>query len=339
MTEVAKKDAAMAEAEEILEQFRTGWAAFLGGRHGRPVDDTPRDYLWASRISDCARQMALGLMHPEEDILPVEAYERVDRGKRIEQALTARLQLAGQHGDFEVTGQQEHIEIRDRDGTKLCTGRIDGRIAMGKRSVPFEVKSGQSVQRVSKLEDLDESVWTENYIDQILIYCWAKGEPVGLLILDVPSGLTVLPIVVEDHMDRLEQRLTQMRAAIDARFGRAALPAPTRRKELCDKCPHYGRSCAPGTDYGAGLKVVADRPELEEELDKRARTKQDRKIYDKAHKKVRRMLDDDKFEILQVGAHQIECSVTRAGNKRYKFKAAPSPSAVADAETDDAEAA
>lgn len=318
-----------AVAEAALDLLETGWDGLMDARHGRPVDPTPRDHLWASRLSHCTRKMALGLRHPEEDVLPVHAYERVDRGKRLETALTARLMQAGEHGGFQVQAQEEHFEIRDR-GLKLVTGRIDGRLVFrgddfpgGRLAAPYEIKSGRSVEDKRTLEDLASSVWTENHVYQLLMGCWKLGDPVGFLLLDASSGLVKIPVVVEQHLQEIDDLLARMREAVLARRG-DPLPAPTRRKELCDVCPHYGKSCAPGIDYGPGVTVVTDRPELEEALDQRAASDEARKGYDKAHNAVRRMLKDDsfdkEFEALNVGRHVIRRRVRRDGVPLYDIE-------------------
>lgn len=244
------------------------WVDYL--KSTRQGGRTPRDYVWASGSRDCWRQMALDLMHPEDgpEWTP-DQLERFQRGNEREHSVIARLHQIGPRCSppFQVIGGQERFEIRDRDGTLLIVGKIDGRMEFqaehlrtvaGKRFAPiFEVKSGQSYAYIETVEDLDNSPWTRRAADQLLAYAYAKSEPDVLLVVDRPRMPLFLTLHLEDHLAKVERFLQGARAAVDARRG-GPLPPFTENTAVCRRCDHFGKTCAPPVDYGTGLQVVTD---------------------------------------------------------------------------------
>lgn len=237
----------------------------------------PRDVIYASRRRACVRAMALDLMHPEDDVInDAEAIERLRRGRDAERLSVSRLMTIGGSADpaFEVVGGQDSFVLRDRDGVALISGRIDGRLwfPKEKQRVVFEVKSGRSYEDAESIEDLDRGVWTAHAVDQLLAYLLGHGEPAGLFIIIRGGVPRFIPVVLEEHLDRAETFLRDARAAIDARFERAEMPAFTDRKALCSRCPHYGKSCVPPAGFGDGVAVI-DNPALEDAAAMYAETK------------------------------------------------------------------
>lgn len=276
----------MSGAPFDLSATLTGaWVEYL--KSTRQGGRTPRDYVWASGSRDCWRQMALDLMHPEDgpEWTP-DQLERFQRGNEREHSVIARLHQIGPRCSppFQVIGGQERFEIRDRDGTLLIVGKIDGRMEFrwnvpanvspgwdledgSPRELPppttrrwapiFEVKSGQSYAYIETVEDLDNSPWTRRAADQLLAYAYAKGEPDVLLVVDRPRMPLFLTLHLEDHLAKVERFLQGARAAVEARRG-GPLPPFTENTAVCRRCDHFGKTCAPPVDYGTGLQVVTD---------------------------------------------------------------------------------
>jgi hypothetical protein len=246
----------------VIQEAWTAHTRFLKP----PWTMEPRDYCWASGYQDCVRSMALDLTNPEDrGDFPDEVLERLARGDDAEASMVARLSLAGQRsGLFSVDGQQDRFQLNDRQGNKVLTGKMDGRITFRdfpQYHPPFEIKSGSAVSRVECFDDLLGGKWTKKYLTQILIYLLGKGEPLGYLILDQFTGPLFIPVWLEENLDLAERFFEQATAA--SAFARKDGPLPefTHDLSLCQTCHHRGKSCAPPTDFGEGL-VVIDDPEL-----------------------------------------------------------------------------
>jgi hypothetical protein len=201
-------------------------------------------------------------MHPEDEPEWSDAsLERARRGTARERDIVALLAHVGQRCTprFSAVEQQKRYEIRDRDGVLLIVGKIDLRLRFDDgTTMTCDVKSGDSIRHVRSLDDLDRSPWTRHHVDQLLVYMLAESEQRGMLILDQPDGPLFLEVSLLDHLERAESFLRDARAAVDARFARAALPAHTDDRGECRRCPHAGKTCAPPTDYGAGAITITD---------------------------------------------------------------------------------
>jgi len=279
-------------ADQVVTAVTTGYADWLSARRSPPITE-PRTHVWASGCRKCVRAMALDLLHPGEgwEDVDVERLARMHGGEHKERAIIADLIQIGPRCSppFEVVEGQQRIEIRDRDGRKLITGKIDGRLSGWKRRISFECKSGVSFQRVDTVEDLDRSPWTRHSLDQLLAYLYAENDPLGLLILDRPGVPHFLPIVLEQHLERAEGFLSKSRVAIDAATGVAPLPPFTEDVSECKRCPHFGKSCAPPLDFGPGARLVAD-PDLEEAIGTREAARDAHLDYERADRLVKNRL-------------------------------------------------
>jgi hypothetical protein len=275
----------------IAETLETAWREWL--RAGRRSGAFTRTYLWASGRRDCLRRMALDLIHPEDqEEFTDDALARFKRGEEREQAVVASLFQIGPRSipSFQVVGGQERFEIKDRDGTILITGKVDGRLQFSDRkAIPvFEVKSGQTVANVDSLEDLDRSHWTRHHLDQLLSYLLAKSEADGIFIIDRPGMPKFLDVHLEDHLHRAESFLTEARIAIDAKNG-GPLPDFHQDLSVCKFCPHLGKSCAPPLDYGAGLRIITDE-RLVQAAEVIAADQESSKRFDRADKALKEAL-------------------------------------------------
>jgi hypothetical protein len=252
-----------------------------------------RDRVWASGFRSCTRAMALDLLHPEDrGKIEADALERMRRGNEREASIVARLMQIGPRctPPFEVIEQQTRFEISDRDGTVLISGKFDGRLKFGpKMKPPFEVKSGETFKRATCLEDLDHSPWTRHALDQLLAYLLSQGEPWGFFIIDRPGVPLFLRVNLEDHLARAEHALQKARTAVDARFGRVAMPPFTQDRAECRRCDHFKKSCAPPSDYGAGVQVITD-PHLITLAEIREANRAAGKEYERADKEIKAAL-------------------------------------------------
>jgi hypothetical protein len=232
--------------------------------------------------------MALDMQHPEDSDFDDNTLARFEKGSARERDIIATLSRLGQLTTprFDIISGQESKQITDRDGTHLMTGRIDGRLKFeGGDKVIFEVKSGESVRGVTDIAGLDRSPWGTKYIDQLLAYLYADNLETGLFVLDQPGIPTLIPLHLGEYLDRMEQFLKDAREAVDS-VELQLLPDFINDRAECKRCPHFGKSCAPPMDYGAGVQILTD-PELIAALEIRERTKDAAIEYEAADKAVK----------------------------------------------------
>lgn len=257
----AAPDPASLQPADVPILVNNAWVNHLTRTEGGSWGNQVRHHCWASTRRTCVRAMALDLLNPgDRGEANPDSLERMKRGKERENSIIARLHQIGPWSapTFEVVEQQSRFEVKDKDGTLLITGKLDGRLNFGQGlRPPFEVKSGVSFQNATCLEDLDTGPWTAHAVDQLLVYLLAFEEPVGFFIIDRPRLPLFLPVYLMDHLERTEQFLKDARAAVDVSYG-AALPDFTKDSSLCRRCDHLGKSCVPPElSYGT-MKVVTD---------------------------------------------------------------------------------
>ncbi len=251
-----------------LEVLQDAWTAYTQSQFGvDPTDQEPRERIWASQFRTCTRRMALDLLYPHHSFDPdLEGMERMLRGHEREHSLIARLHQVGPRAvpPFEVIEQQQRFVVKDRDGTPLVSGKKDATVSWGRGGprLVMEAKSGMAILRVSTFPDFENSPWTRHMPDQLLTYLFANDEPQGFFALDHVDGPHWIHVDLEEHLERVESRLCQAREAIDSSHqvldGDNRLPPVIDDAEECRRCPHFGRSCAPGVSYGPGLVVIRD---------------------------------------------------------------------------------
>jgi hypothetical protein len=228
--------------------------------------------------------MSLDMLHPEDrPPWTVETMERFATGDDMENATNARLAEIGPFASakFTVEGQQERFEIKDRDGTVLITGKIDGKlrfqevippendgesVIVQRHTIVYEVKN--TSMTIRDADDVDRNRFTRHWPDQILSYALAKGVEYALLIVRKSGELPAFILYkLEDHLDRAESFLRDARCAIDGAWSdESELPDFTENISLCRRCPHFGKSCVPPRiSLGEGMNLIAD-PEFEADL-------------------------------------------------------------------------
>lgn len=231
-----------------------------------------RTHTWASGWRPCSRAMALDLLHPEDAEFDEQSYARMAFGDVFEVAVRTRLEQGGLYpgSRFTVQAQQERFQLRGQAGAGeaagqvVITGKIDGKVRFeGGPAVPFECKAGESVKRIHDLEGLLRSPWASRYLYQLLVYLLGTGSPLGLFVLHSGAIPTLIPVLLEEHLDRAEQFLSAAETAWRCKHVGAPLPLFTSNPEHCLRCDHRGKSCAPPWYSGEG-PYVSDSEELAE---------------------------------------------------------------------------
>lgn len=295
---------------------REAWETTIRAEKGQGSKGS-RSYTWASGYRECGREMALDLIHPEEQKEHDEdTLSRFDRGDSREEHVMALLARAGRRADpqFRVIEQQAIVEVRDRDGSLVIRGKKEGTLevwVMGddgerrRRLITVEVKSGQLVEHVRDLDGLLRGRYTKRYVAQLAAYLIGENREEGLFVLDRPGMPTFVPVnLLEDRILRLgEEFIQKARAARDAkeeyeRYQRESplngdaslagvmLPPHSNRVSECTACPHLNRSCFPQLDYGEGAISITEEedPELYSSLVVEVEQSMAGKAYARAYK-------------------------------------------------------
>lgn len=281
-----------------LPVIQDGWEQYTRSQFDEP-DSERRSVVYASRLRSCTRAMALDLLFPAESAdFDIGGMERMLKGREREESLITRLHHVGPRSDppFQVIEQQRKFVVKDRDGTPLVAGRSDATISFGhrKNKIVLEAKSGQAILRVKRFEDFSNSPWTRHMPDQLLCYLYGGNQESGVFALDHPAGPHWVPVELEDHLGLVEENLGRCREAVDAanEFDEdGLLPDHIDDPDECRRCSHFGRSCCPPIDYGAGLEVI-DSAEINDLLVRRFEALEAGKQFLSADREIKKMLRD-----------------------------------------------
>lgn len=271
-----------------------------------------RTHTWASGWRPCDRQMALDLLHPEDTHVLPDGFARMAFGNVFEVAVRTRLELAGLRSDprFTVEGQQEHFTLKGSAGAGaaagqvVATGKIDGKLAFDgvRQRFILECKAGESVKRITSVEEALRSPWASHYVRQLLLYLLGTGEPAGIFAFHSGGLPTLIPVILEDHLDKAEQFYAAAEQAYRVKHGGEELPDFSQNPEHCVRCDHRGKSCSPPWYSGEGPWISTD-PELETVVDTVAKNAAAAAEHAKAKKRVADLCRGK--ELVLIGKHTL----------------------------------
>lgn len=286
MEKISKEAAAEKPLAEIIN---VAWAGYVESENRSPQHK--REYVYASSKRDCLRRQVLEMT--EGDKMPpfdTETLAKFRRGNDRERDLITDLARAGRNSDppFEVINQQERFELKDKKGRVAIVGKVDARLNFSRDAqVPVEIKSW-SVYLTNQIEsfaDLFKSPWTKPGAYQLLAYLFGSGEPYGILLLDRPGLPLPITVSLEDHLDLMEEFLTNAEKALDHKYD-GTLPDYIEDPAECQRCPFYGRVCDPPLKHEAA-KIFTD-PEFEAALERREELKAAAKEFNELDKKIKK---------------------------------------------------
>ncbi len=233
---------------------------------------SPHPHVYASAYRTCVRRMVLDMTVPDQlPPLPADVLARFRRGDDRERDLLVDLARAGRDAEppFEVVGQQERFELKDRKGRTAIVGKVDARIAFDGVRAPLEVKAWSPflVDRIERFADLFDMRWTLSGAFQLLAYLWGAGEPFGFVLLDQSGLPKLLPVELDAHLDRMEDFLTRAETALDHQRAGTLPDYLVGDAAECQRCPFYGSVCNPPL-VREGATILSD-PELEAMLERR----------------------------------------------------------------------
>lgn len=276
-------------AAEFARSVTNAWASMVTSDRRPPA---PHAHVYASSWRSCLRRMVYDMTAPDQmQPWTADTLANFRRGQDRERELLIDLTRVGRaHSPgFEVIGQQERFELRDRRGRVAIVGKVDARIRANGMSAPVETKSWNpnTVARIKTFNDVFENPWTRSGGYQTLSYLYGSGEPIGFMLLDRNGLPLLLPVVLFDHLERVEDFLRKAEIALD-HVQAKTLPDFLDDASECKKCPFFGTACQPPLKR-EGATIVTD-PELIQILEERNELEQAAKRFESLDKYVKERL-------------------------------------------------
>ena len=251
----------------------------------------PKNQPTASDLSACARETSLAILHwQERPGFTPEVLGRLEAGRDAEPRILPKLTAYG----FEVVEQQRQFELKGKSGAVILRGRIDGLMAWQGQRIPFDLKtiSPMIYPRMNTVEDLLAHPFFSKWPRQLWAYEYLTNSETGFLLLEDLQGHWKM-IDIPMDWGRMETILQQCDDAVEAveavqRHGTAeaeALPPFASDPATCRRCWAFGRLCTPPLEY-QGL-TVADDPEMEAKLARRAELEGPAKEHETLDKEIK----------------------------------------------------
>jgi len=221
----------------------------------------PKNF-YASGISECDRQMVHSLLDWDKRPLADAGLQAIfEAGKSEEARIVRMLSELG----YEIIGQQNPIQIRHpKTGELICTGKIDGKILVGRSAVPVELKSmnPNAYARINSVEDLAKNPFYRKYIKQMQLYLYGNAEEAGLFIISDFRNIKVFLVYLDYGL--CEQILKQLERCWDYVKAKK-YPDPIDRPEVCQYCPFEFLCTKTTVNQGASF---LESEELVQDLDR-----------------------------------------------------------------------
>lgn len=220
----------------------------------------PKNF-YASGIPECDRQLVHSILDWDKRPLADAGLQAIfEAGKNEEARILRILSELG----YEVIAQQNPIQIRhSKTGEIICTGKIDGKILVGRSAVPVELKSmnPNAFARINSVEDFAKNPFYRKYIKQMQLYLYGNGEEAGLFIISDFRNIKVFLVYLDYGL--CDQILKQLERAWDYVKAKKYPEPIAYRAEICDRCPFEFLCTKTTCNTGAAL---LDNQEMEQDI-------------------------------------------------------------------------
>lgn len=255
-------------AAEFAQSVSSAWAEMVTADRRPPA---PHGHVYASSWRACLRRMVYDMTSPDQmQPWSADTLANFQRGNDRERELLIDLTRVGRGHTpaFEVIGQQERFELRDTKSRIVIVGKVDARIKLNGMSAPVETKSWNpnTVARIRVFDDVFSNPWTRSGGYQLLSYLYGSGQPIGFMLLDRNGLPLMLPVVLYEHLERVEDFLRKAEVALDHVHAKT-LPVFHDDPSECKRCPYFGTACQPPLKY-EGAQILTD-PDLIQFLEER----------------------------------------------------------------------
>jgi CRISPR/Cas system-associated exonuclease Cas4 (RecB family) len=187
---------------------------------------------------------------------------RFEAGKEFEKLVVRELLEMG----FQFEQSQMPVQIKNRSGEIIATGKIDGFIKWEGIKIPVEIKSmhPQIFQSIKSADDFRKKPWLRRYTKQLMMYMFGNSCEWGLFIVgDLLGHWKMLPLALDyGEAESILQRLERVHESIKAKR------YPDRivyDQSICGKCP-FSAICL--QDVIQEEAAIVDSPELEAQLER-----------------------------------------------------------------------
>lgn len=235
-----------------------------------------------SDVGDCERQMVYSVLDwDKRPVADPDLQARFEVGKSFERDVVRELLDLG----FDFQQSQSPVQIKNRDGELIATGKIDGFIKWEGRRFPCEIKSMHPniFNAIKSVEDFQKKPWLRKYTRQLMMYMFGNNEEFGLFICgDLLGHWKMLPLALDyGEAEAILQRLERVHDAIKKK------EYPTRityDQSICGKCP-FSTLCL--QDILNRPAEFIDNAELEADIDRHEELKPLASEFDVIHEKIK----------------------------------------------------
>lgn len=264
----------------------------------------------------CVRFLVLCRTSGELKALHDVGLQRIfDEGNLHEDSLMREMDAAG----LKITEQQRPYEWKKFQ----LTGRIDGKIAVNGSYIPLEIKSSspnvfRAIGDMSPSDMLTSKFsWIRKYPAQILLYMLMEGVSTGIMVFkNKATGEKCQKLFILDGpMLEYAETILKKLEAVNAHVAAGTVPDAVFIDD-CKGCPFAKTACFVGRDYGPGIDI-ADDPEIETKLDRRAELHPARDEYEELDKEIKERF---KGKTSVVGAWMIESKPYETKDKKKGFR-------------------
>lgn len=275
----------------------------------------PKTCQTASSIGDCDRQIVHSVLDWDKAIMHNEWVQAMfDRGNSEEAQVTKDLLDM----NLKVIEMQTPFEIKARDGSMICRGKIDGKLIYNGRKYPFELKTMNvnSFNSINSLDDMTKNALHRKYLRQIQLYLYGHEQEEGLFILtDLQGHYKLIPVYLdygecEFILKRIESNAIHIK-------NKTYPDKITFNPKICERCA-FNHICLPD-NMTEGVTMIDD-GELEAQLTRRAELKVKRDEYETLDEQIKARFRDVKDVI--IGTAWRIFSTHRKG-KRVDTKSMP----------------
>lgn len=194
----------------------------------------PKNF-YASNIPECDRQMVHSILDWDKKPLADAGLQAIFEAGKSEEARIVR--ILSELG-YEVIAQQNPIQIRHpKTGEVICTGKIDGKILVGRTAIPLELKSmnQNAFARINSVDDLMKNPYYRKYVKQMQLYLYGNESEAGLFVISDFRNIKVFIIYLDYGL--CEQILKQLERTWDYVKSKKYPEPIAYRPDVCDYCP------------------------------------------------------------------------------------------------------
>lgn len=253
-----------------------------GERLESEIKGYPRKNSILSDVAECERYMVYSVLDWDKRPLhDKDLQARFEAGKIWEKQVVKELLDMG--FDFQLA--QKPVEIKNRGGDIIATGKIDGLIKWNESNVAVEIKSlhPNIFGQINNVDDFKKKPWLRRYTRQLMMYCYGNNVEWGIFVIVSTTGaMKVLPLALDyGEAEYILQRLERVNESIKKKIYPDRI---TYDQSICGKCP-FSHICLPDV-INKGADFI-DNDVLEADIERHESLKPIVSEYDALHEQIK----------------------------------------------------